>query len=68
MSTKDGSRANGTDQIGKVFVVRTHKLRECLICGELFTQNTARAHSEVTCYPDVDLLSPIGGTSENVRQ
>lgn len=56
------------DQIGKVFVVRTHGLRECLICGELFTRTTARAHTDVTRYPDMDFLFNIGGTSENVRQ
>jgi hypothetical protein len=63
MSTKDGSRANGTDQIGKVFVVRSHGLRECLVCGELFTRTTAPAHAEVTCYPAVEccLLEPDGG-------
>ena len=37
MSTKNGS-AHGTDQIGKVFLVRSHGLRECLVCGELFTR------------------------------
>jgi len=52
------------DQIGKVFLVRRHGLRECLVCGELFTRTTARAHGEVNCYPDFN----IGGTSENVRQ
>ena len=63
MSTKDGSRANGTDQIGKVFVVRSHGLRECMVCGELFTRCTAPAHAETTCYPAVEfcLLAPEGG-------
>ena len=28
-------------QIGKVFLVRRHGLRECLVCGELFTRATA---------------------------
>jgi hypothetical protein len=41
-----------TDQIGKVFVVRSHGLRECLICGESFPRTTARAHADVNCYPD----------------
>ena len=39
------------DQIGKVFLVRRHGLRECLVCGELFTRRTAPAHAEVNCYP-----------------
>ena len=55
MSTKNGSRAlNGNDQIGKLFVVRSHGLRECLVCGELFTRSTAPAHAEVNCYPAVE--------------
>ena len=63
MSTKEGSRANGTDQIGKVFVVRSHGLRECLVCGEVFTRSTAPAHAETNCYPAVEfcLLAPEGG-------
>jgi hypothetical protein len=63
MSTKDGSLANGTDQIGKVFRVRCHGLRECLVCGELFTQRTAPAHADVKCDPAVEfcLLEPDGG-------
>jgi hypothetical protein len=39
------------DQIGKVFLVRRHRLRQCLVCGELFTRTTARAHADVNCYP-----------------
>ena len=62
MSTKDGSFANGTDQIGKVFLVRHHGFRECLVCEELFTRTTAPAHAEVNCYPAVEssLLEPEG--------
>jgi hypothetical protein len=41
-----------TDQIGKVFVVRSHGLRQCLVCGELFSRTKAHAHAEVNCYPD----------------
>ena len=55
MSTKYDSRAKGTDQIGKVFVVRSHGLRECLVCGHLFTRCTAPAHAETNCYPTVEL-------------
>ena len=45
------SAKGNTDQIGKVFVVRSHGLRQCLVCGELFTRTTARAHADVNCYP-----------------
>ncbi len=47
MSTND---QGSPDQIGKVFVVRYHGLRECLVCGELFTRRTAPAHAEVNCF------------------
>jgi hypothetical protein len=62
-TSKDGSRANGTDQIGKVFLVRRHGLRECLVCGELFSQITAPAHAGVNCYAAVKfcLSEPRGG-------
>ena len=51
------------DQIGKVFAVRHHGLLECLICGELFTRDTAPEHAEVDCYPYIDfcLLEPSQG-------
>jgi hypothetical protein len=52
-----------TDQIGKVFAVRRHGLLECLVCGELFTRQTAAAHSEVDCFPSTEfcLLEPTQG-------
>jgi hypothetical protein len=51
-----------TDQIGKLFVVRSHGLRECLVCGELFFQTTAPAHAVVNCYQSVEfcLMEPEG--------
>ena len=63
MKTKYGSRANGTDKIGKLFVVRSHGLRECLVCGELFSQATAPAHAVVNCYQSVEfcLMEPCQG-------
>ena len=47
---------SSADQIGKVFLVRSHGLRECLVCGELFSRRTAPAHAEVDCHLSVDLL------------
>ena len=61
MSTNDGSRANGTDVIGKVFVVRRHALRECLVCGEVLTRSTAPAHAETNCCPAVEVSLRAGG-------
>lgn len=45
------AKADGPDVIGKVFLVRSHGLRECLVCGELFTRQSAPDHAEVKCYP-----------------
>lgn len=49
------SAKGNADQIGKVFVVRCHRLRECLVCGELFTRTTAHAHADVNCYPNFNI-------------
>jgi hypothetical protein len=53
---------SSTDKIGKLFIVRSHGLRECLVCGESFAQQTARAHAQVNCYPLVEscLMEPEG--------
>jgi hypothetical protein len=61
--TKRDVGSINADQIGKVFVVRSHGLRECLVCGEVFTRSTAPAHAEINCYPVVKfcLLKPEGG-------
>jgi hypothetical protein len=54
---------SSAEQIGKVFLVRHQGLRECLVCGELFTRRAASEHAEVNCYPAVEfcLLEPEGG-------
>ena len=56
------------DQIGKVFVVGSHGLRQCLVCGELFTRTTARAHADVNCYLYMECCFKIGENYENLRQ
>jgi len=57
------ANANSPDVIGKVFLFRHHGLRECLVCGELFTQQTAPDHAEMNCDPFVEFcqLEPRGG-------
>lgn len=57
------ANANRPDVIGKVFLVRHHGLRECLVCGELFTRQTAPDHAEVNCHPLVEfcLMEPCQG-------
>ena len=54
--TKRDVGSINADQIGKVFVVRGHGLRECLVCGEVFTRRPASRHAEVSCYPRFELL------------
>jgi hypothetical protein len=44
------------DIIGKLFIVRRHGLRECLVCGELFPRSTAPEHAIVDCYASLELL------------
>jgi len=67
MNTKDdgyqGAAVAHDDQIGKVFLVCHHGLLECLVCGEVFTRETAAAHAEVDCYPSIEfcLLEPSQG-------
>jgi hypothetical protein len=54
-TTRDVGSINA-DLIGKVFVVRSHGLRECLVCGDLFTRCTAPAHAETNCSPGYGVL------------
>ena len=59
MSSNDGN----SDVIGKVFFAVGRDVRQCLVCGELFTRNAAAKHAEVDCYPFVELsvVYPSGG-------
>jgi len=43
------------DQIGKVFFAVGRDVRQCLVCGELFTRTAAAKHAKVDCYPSVEL-------------
>ena len=58
-----GDSRSSADQIGKVFAVRPYGVRECLVCGELFTRSSAPEHAEVDCYPSIEfcLLEPAQG-------
>ena len=52
------------DQIGKVFFAVGRDVRQCLVCGELFTQAAAADHTEADRYPVLELRlpdSPQGG-------
>lgn len=48
------------DRVGKLFImVFTNRdvptnpmsLRECMVCGEFFTRDESRAHSDIQCPP-----------------
>ena len=48
------------DRVGKVFIMvftngdlptNPTCLRECVVCGELFTRNESREHAEMPCQP-----------------
>jgi len=52
------------DQIGKVFFAVGRDVRQCLVCGELFTREAAAEHAAVDCYPMLELsvvYPPTGG-------
>ena len=46
--TKD--RSGQDDQIGKVFFAVSSDVRQCLVCGKLFSRKAAAEHAEVDCY------------------
>lgn len=52
ISSNDG---NSPDVIGKVFFAVDRDVRECLVCGEVFTGRAAAEHAEVDCYSFFEL-------------
>jgi hypothetical protein len=53
----------GDDQVGKPFIVlftngdlptNPMSLRECLVCGGVFTRDESREHSDVRCQPSFE--------------
>jgi hypothetical protein len=60
-----GAACARTDQVGKVFVVVGQRVRQCLVCEELFTRRASAEHSKVICYPTVSGARPIGRTNEH---
>jgi hypothetical protein len=49
------ANANRPDVIGKVFFAVGRDVRQCLVCGELFTRSAAAKHAEVDCNPFLEL-------------
>jgi hypothetical protein len=46
-----GAACARTDQVGKVFLVVGQRVRQCLVCEELFTRRAASEHATVPCMP-----------------
>jgi len=52
MVTKNTSApSTRLDQTGKPFLVLSQGMRQCLVCDEIFTRQTASAHAVTVCYP-----------------
>lgn len=57
------------DRVGKIFIMLSTngdlptnpmRLRECVVCGEFFTRDESREHSEARCQPTPQ--QPLSGT------
>jgi hypothetical protein len=56
-NTGNRGEAVADDWVGKVFIAIVTPevyLRECLVCGELFTRDASQEHTEVSCYPNIE--------------
>lgn len=51
--TAQGGAGFRTDHIGKVFVVLSQDLRQCLICERVFTRRASAEHTKVVCSPAI---------------
>jgi hypothetical protein len=52
-TTRRGASFTPSDQIGKVFVVLSQDLRQCLICERLFARRASAEHAQVVCSPAI---------------
>jgi len=59
-----GAACARTDQVGKVFIVVGQRVRQCLVCEELFTRLASAEHAKVICYPAVSDVRHIGRPNE----
>ena len=56
------------DRVGKLFIMVVTpeiSLRECLVCGELFTREASREHSHVPCQPSPQ--QPFAAVIDSLR-
>ena len=49
MTDHKTTRGGRDDQIGKVFFAVRSDLRQCFVCGELFSRQAAAQHADVDC-------------------
>jgi hypothetical protein len=58
------------DRVGKLFVMiftngdlttNPMSLRECVVCGEVFTRDESREHSEARCQPSREQPFAVAG-------
>jgi hypothetical protein len=52
-TTRRGAGFTRSDQIGKVFVVLSRDMRQCLICECVFTRRASAEHAKVVCSPAI---------------
>ena len=45
------STVTPSDKLGKPFLVLTRELRQCLVCEEVFSRQSAPKHAFTVCYP-----------------
>ncbi len=46
-----GAAVTSADEIGKVFVALGQGMRQCLVCGDIFTRQAAPEHAGMVCHP-----------------
>ena len=55
------------DQIGMVFCVLGRDMRQCLICGDVFTPQAAAIHANTACFLSQKLFNRVGETKDGNR-
>ena len=51
--------AGRSDRIGKLFLVLTGGIRQCLVCEQLFSSPAAAEHALLRCMPNPALATPL---------
>jgi hypothetical protein len=76
-SSADRSGWGGDDQVGKPFIVLSTNgdlptnpmsLRECMVCGGVFTRDESRDHSDARCQPSPEQPFASAGRYRHIAQ